>query len=296
MSLYHHVPVMLPEVLDFLAVKSGGKYIDCTLGGAGYTLEIAKRCKIDGRLLSLDMDEAAINNAKEKIKQSGLENITLRQSNFKNIIHQAKEVFGDKTKVNGIVMDLGLSSFQLEDENRGFSFRHLGPLDMSFGPEAYQSTVDIVNHYPLLELTKIFREYGEERRAYQFAKAIVSAREKKPLETTEELATLIANLVPAKFRTKIHPATRIFQALRIETNDELGNLRSVLPDITKLLAPGGKLVIVSFHSGEDRIVKWFLKDNPDYQVLTKRPLVPSVEEVANNPKSRSAKLRAAQRN
>ncbi len=290
---FGHIPVMLTEVLEALAVKPGGKYIDCTLGGAGYTLAIAEKCGSKGKILGIDMDRAALANA-EKIKsEKGIKNITVCEGNFKNITDITAGAWGENTLVDGIVMDLGLSSFQLADEKRGFSFKHGASLDMAFGPEAEADTTRIINTYSLLELTRIFREFGEDKRAYMLAKAIVEARKKKPITTAAELATLVESKVPMRFRGKIHPATRIFQALRMETNGELDNLRTVLPAAIDLLAPGGRLVVVSFHSGEDRIVKHFFKDNESLKILTKRPLVPTDEEAAVNPRSRSAKLRAA---
>ena len=289
---FGHIPVMLTEVLEALAVKTGGKYIDCTLGGAGYTLAIAEKCGAKGKVLAIDMDKAALANADKIIKEKGIKNITVCEGNFKNITDITTEAWGEDVLVDGIVMDLGLSSFQLSDEKRGFSFKHSASLDMAFGPEAEADTARIVNSYSLLELTRIFREFGEDKRAYMLAKAIVEARRKKPITTAAELATLVESKVPMRFRGKIHPATRIFQALRMETNAELDNLRSVLPAAIDLLAPGGRLVVVSFHSGEDRIVKHFFKNNEHLRILTKRPLVPTEDEEAANPRSRSAKLRA----
>jgi 16S rRNA (cytosine1402-N4)-methyltransferase len=293
---YQHVPVMLIEVLELLKVKSGGQYLDGTLGGAGYTIAIAKKAGTSGQVLGIDLDENAIQNASLKIKDQKLENITLAQGNFKNLETIATAVFGAEVKFDGIVLDLGLSSFQLDDTNRGFSFRGERPLDMSFGPEIDNDTVNIVNKYPLLELTRIFREYGEEKLAYQIAQAIVEARKLKKIETTSDLVAIIEARIPFRFRRRIHPATRVFQALRMETNEELKNLSEVLPQALALLKKNGRLVVVSFHSGEDRIVKRFLKANPDVTVITKRPLVPTTQETEANPRARSAKLRAAVKN
>ncbi|MFA6416841.1 MAG: 16S rRNA (cytosine(1402)-N(4))-methyltransferase RsmH [Patescibacteria group bacterium] len=293
---YQHIPVMLAEVLELLELKPGGRYLDGTLGGAGYTLAIAKEIGPKGQVLSTDLDINAIKNAELKIKEQGLKNISLAQGNFKNLKTIATTVFGEKVKFNGIVFDLGLSSFQLEDIERGFSFKGERPLDMSFGPQIDNETVSIVNRYPLLELTRIFREYGEEKMAYQIAQAIVEARKLKTINTTAELVAIIEARIPFRFRRRIHPATRIFQALRMETNEELKNLVEVLPQALELLEKNGRLVVVSFHSGEDRIVKRFLKDNPAVTVITKRPLVPSDQEIETNPRARSAKLRAAFKN
>ena len=290
---FGHTPVMLTEVLEALQVKSGGKYIDCTLGGAGYTLAISEKCGPTGKVLGIDMDRAALANAEQIIKEKGIKNIIVREGNFKNIWDIATEAWGEDVLIDGVVMDLGLSSFQLSDEKRGFSFKHESSLDMAFGPEAEADTARIVNTYSLLELTRIFREFGEDKRAYFLAKAIVEARKKKPITTAAELAALVESKVPARFRGKIHPATRIFQALRMETNSELENLRTVLPAASQLLLSGGRLVVVSFHSGEDRIVKHFFKDNESLKILTKKPLVPTEGEEQSNPRARSAKLRAA---
>lgn len=292
---YQHIPVMLPEVLEHLNPLPGGKYIDCTLGGAGYTLAIAEKAGSKGKVIGIDLDEMAIQNAEAKINEKKLKNISLVNDNFKNLKTIISEKFPAE-KFDGIVFDLGLSSAQLDDEARGFSFKGERPLDMSFGPINEKSTVEIINQYPLLELTKIFRDYGEEKYAYQIAKAIVASRREKRIKTTSDLVGIIERAVPPRFRTKIHPATRVFQALRIETNEELAGLQAVLPDAVDLLKPHGRLVIVSFHSGEDRIVKRFFKGEEDLKILTKRPLIPTDKETEENPRARSAKLRAAEKN
>ncbi|MHB8903979.1 MAG: 16S rRNA (cytosine(1402)-N(4))-methyltransferase RsmH [Patescibacteria group bacterium] len=292
---YNHIPVMLSEVLEYLKPEAGQKFIDGTLGGAGYTLALAKVVGDKGRILSTDLDQLAIGNAEEKIKQSKLKNIVLVKDNFKNLAAIVKEKFPTDQKFDGIVFDLGLSSAQLDDEDRGFSFKSSGPLNMAFGTGGEISTEEIVNEYPLLELTRIFKEYGEERQAYRYAKGIVDARKFIRIKTTADLVSIIENLYPAKFYHKTHPATKLFQALRIETNGELNSLKQVLPDAIELLKPNGKIVIISFHSGEDRIVKRFFKSRTDLKILTKRPLVPSDSEIMSNPRSRSAKLRAAQK-
>ncbi len=286
---------MLPEVLEYLRPRAGQKFIDCTLGGAGYTLAIAKKIGAAGRILGIDLDELAISNAHSRIKESKLKNIILIQSNFKNLNAIVTANFPANTKFAGIVFDLGLSSAQLADETRGFSFKGERPLDMTFGPKEERSTEEIINHYPLLELTRIFREYGEERRAYQIAQAIVKARRKSRLKTTADLVAIIEAVVPFRFYSKIHPATKIFQALRMETNDELTSLAQTLPLAVDLLKPGGRLVVISFHSGEDRIVKRFFKANGNLDILTKRPLIPNPTESVDNPRARSAKLRVAQK-
>jgi 16S rRNA (cytosine1402-N4)-methyltransferase len=290
---YFHVPVMLTEVLKYLNPRNGGRFIDCTLGGAGYTMALAEKVGESGKILGIDLDELALKNAAWEIKTRQLNNIVLVQDNFKNLKEIVAANFSAAAKFDGVVFDLGLSSAQLDDETRGFSFKGERPLDMAFGPAAGHSTEEIVNRYPLLELTRIFREYGEERRAYQIAKAIVEARRTKRISTTADLTGIVEKIVPFRFHSKIHPATRIFQALRMETNGELEVLAEVLPVAVDLLKPQGRLVVVSFHSGEDRIVKRFFKAQENLQILTKRPLIPAAAETANNFRARSAKLRAA---
>jgi len=292
---YQHLPVMLTEILEYLAPCSGQKFIDCTLGGAGYTLALAARVGQKGKVLGIDLDELAINNAQQKIVEGKFKNIILVQDNFKNLSTIVGDNFPSGTRFSGIVFDLGLSSAQLADQSRGFSFQGERPLDMAFGPGNQRSTVSILNHYSLLELTRIFREYGEERRAYQIAKAIINARRKKPFKTTADLTAVIEKVTPFRFYSKIHPATRVFQALRIETNDELTSLAQTLPHAVELLDKGGKLIVVSFHSGEDRIVKKFFKENTQLQILTKKPVEASEQEISNNSRARSAKLRVAQK-
>lgn len=292
---YQHIPVMLSEILEYLNPQPGKKYIDCTLGGAGYTIALAKQVGSKGQVIAIDLDELAIKNAQVIIKEQKLENIILVNNNFKNLKTIITENFPDQKKFDGIVFDLGLSSAQLDDEVRGFSFKGERPLDMSFGPINETSTEEIINKYPLLELTRIFREYGEEKRAYYIAKAIVAERKNKRIKTTADLVATIEEAIPFRYRSKIHPATRVFQALRMETNEELASLQAVLPAAISLLKPQGRIVVVSFHSGEDRIVKRFFKNESGIRILTKRPLIPTEAETEANPRARSAKLRAAEK-
>jgi len=290
---YNHKPVMLREVLKFLNPLAGQKFIDCTLGGAGYTLALAARVGEQGQVVAIDLDSLALSNAAEEIENRKLKNIILIQDNFKNLETIIDANFPAGERFDGLVLDLGLSSAQLDDENRGFSFKGDRPLDMAFGSANGRSTADIVNYYPLLELTRIFREYGEERRAYQIAKAIVAGRRIKKFKTTAELIALIESATMSHARSRIHPATKVFQALRMETNEELPALSEVLPAVARILKIGGRLVVVSFHSGEDRIVKRYLKDTLGWKILTKRPIIPAEDEAGENPRARSAKLRAA---
>lgn len=307
---YRHVPVMLDKILECLAPKRGGKYLDCTLGGAGYTLALAEAAGANGKVLAIDLDELAIKNAEREINLRDLKNIVLVRDNFKNLenIIETALAAGDLsgpagrpalgTLFDGIVLDLGLSSAQLDDEARGFSFRGDRPLDMAFGPAVGRSTTDIINDYPFPDLARIFRELGEERRAGRIAKEICEVRRQKRIKTSGELVAIIEKVIPFRHGSRLHPATKIFQALRMETNSELDNLASVLPLAINWLVPGGRIVVVSFHSGEDRIVKRFFKEAAKLnhlRILTKRPLIPTELETGVNPRARSAKFRAAQK-
>lgn len=288
---YEHIPVMLKEVIELLNVKPGGRYIDCTLGGAGYTLEIAKRVGKEGMVLALDMDTAAMDNASQKMIANKLSNIKLVQQNFKNIKEAAHKYMG-KNPIDGVVLDLGLSSYQLADKSRGFSFNQDAPLNMAMGAQAQKSTLEIVNSYSQRDLERIFRVYGEEKRAYRIASLIVKERDNQAITRTSQLAELALRAYPKRQYYKIHPATKIFQALRMETNEEIENLKAVLPSARDILKKRGRLVVVSFHSGEDRIVKNFLKTDDEMLAIHKKPLTPTKEETEVNPRSRSAKLRA----
>ncbi|MDD5031621.1 MAG: 16S rRNA (cytosine(1402)-N(4))-methyltransferase RsmH [Patescibacteria group bacterium] len=314
---YKHTPVMLKEVIEYLRPRTGQFFIDCTLGGAGYTIEIAKRVGETGRVLAIDLDEMAIANARHLISRLKLTNIILANENFKNLSKIIKTYFKEENQkdwFSGIVFDLGLSSAQLEDRSRGFSFQLAAPLDMAFGPLTRRRTEEIINNWPEADLEKIIREYGEERFAKNIARAIGERRKKTKIETTDELAEIIEAAVPKKYLNgKIHPATRTFQALRIATNDELNSLREALPAAVNLLASKGRLAIVSFHSLEDRIVKNFFKEEardclcpPSFpicqcghkaslKIITKKVVRPGEEEIKNNPRSRSAKLRVTEK-
>ena len=296
---YHHTPVMLPEVIEYLNPKTGEIIIDCTLGGAGYTLAIAQRVGEKGKVIAIDADEMAIENAKGKIENEKLSNIILVNENFKNLSAIINQI--GLEKVDGVVFDLGLSSAQLEDATRGFSFNSAATLNMEFGSRNQESgirnTEEIVNKFKPEELEKIIREYGEERFAKKIVGAIIKARRLKPIANSRELAAVISQAVPAKYRYgRIHPATRTFQALRIATNDELTNLKIALPQAADALAAAGRIVIISYHSLEDRIVKWFLRERQNQgavKILTKKVVTATKAEMKNNPRARSAKLRAA---
>ena len=314
---YKHIPVMLNEALNYLDPQAGQYFIDCTLGGSGYTIEIAKKIGPKGKIIAIDLDKMAIDNAKFQISNFKFQNIILANENFKNITKITKKYF-HKKKVDGIVLDLGLSSAQLADRNRGFSFQLDAPLNMSFGCQmsdfGCRTTEDIVNNWKQEKLEKIIREYGEERFAKRIARKIVECRELKSIKTTGRLVEIINQAVPDFYKNKkINCATKTFQALRIASNNELENLQTVLPQAVDLLAPAGRIVVISYHSLEDRIVKNFFRQEsrdclcpPNYpvcqcehkrqfKILTRKIVRAGEEEVLNNPRSRSAKLRVAEK-
>jgi 16S rRNA (cytosine1402-N4)-methyltransferase len=315
---YKHTPVMLREVLGYLDPQLGQYFIDCTLGGGGYTFPIAEKVGKGGKVLAIDLDKSAIKNAKFKNQKSKLNNIILAYDNFKNLQKIVQKNFKEKEiKFHGVVFDLGLSSAQLESPSRGFSFQLDAPLDMALSQETRnkkQETKYIVNNYNQKDLEGIIKKYGGERFAGRIARKIVECRKKKPIKTTGQLVEMIASAVPASYKRKrIHFATRTFQALRIATNKELENLEKALPQTLDLLDRRGRLVIISYHSLEDRIVKQFFKreskdclcplDLPvcrcshkaKLKILTRKVLIPTEEEVENNPRARSAKMRVAER-
>lgn len=305
--MYSHIPVMLPEVLEYLQPKNGEKIFDGTLGGANYSLAIAKAVGPEGQVFATDLDLLAINNAKQRAEKEGIKNLTVINNNFGNLAEIA-EKYGP---FDGAVFDLGLSSAQLDDEERGFSFQGDRPLSMSFNADNAEGeeTENILKYYNLLKLTEIFRVYGDEPKAYQAAKLIVEYRKKKTIKTTGDLLEALAPIM--KGYHKINPATKIFQALRIVTNKEYQNLENALAALAKALKPGARVVFVSFHSGEDRIIKNFFRQesrdcicppqapicNCGHQatlkIITKKPLAPSSLESSTNPRARSSKLRAA---
>jgi 16S rRNA (cytosine1402-N4)-methyltransferase len=288
-----HVPVLLKEAIDFLAIKRGGTYIDATLGLGGHSYEIAKRLGAQGHLIGLDKDPIALEKARARL--SSVEDspkITLLHSSFAEV----RERLGS-TKVDGLMADLGMSSLQLNDPARGFSFQAEGPLDMRMNPQAEPTAEQVVNQVDEVTLANLIYEFGEERRSRRIARAIVRSR---PIRSTAQLADVISAAARPmnQAERKIHPATRTFQALRIFVNDELKDLRALLDAAPQILKPGGRLVIISFHSLEDRIVKDALRDGvkqDHYKLLTKKPVTASEEEVDRNPRSRSAKMRVAER-
>lgn len=303
--LTSHTPVMANEVLQILAPHAAGRYIDATAGGGGHSWLLLRASLPDGRVLSLDADPMAVERVRSRLAEFGARSVVV-QANFRQL--EAVAVAHGFTAVDGLLMDLGLSSDQLANTRRGFSLMEDGPLDMRFDPASPVTAADLVNNLTASDLADLLFRYGDERFSRRIAKAIVAAR---PIRSTSELARIVSGAVGR--RESIHPATRTFQALRIAVNDELGALSDALPQAVELLRPGGRLVVVSFHSLEDRIVKEFMRREaqdclcpPDFlvctcghkasvRVLTKKPITPSADEVAENPRSRSAKLRAAEK-
>ncbi len=287
---------MLEEVMSYLQCKSGRIYVDATLGGGGHAEEILKRTAPDGILLGIEWDEEAIKEAQKRLDPYG-ERVHLIKENF---IH-LPEILKMKNieKVDGILLDLGLSSIQLERGERGFSFQKEGPLDMRMDQRTGCTAADLVNHLSLPELERIFREYGEEPFARRIAKAVVKEREIQPIQTTQALRRIVHRAIPKRFHSKrIDPATRTFQALRIRVNEELDNLRKILDVGWQVLKKGGRIVILSFHSLEDRIVKEAFRrweKEGVIRIVTPKPVTPTIEEQRENPRSRSAKLRCAER-
>ena len=303
-----HISVLFQDVLDGLRVRPGGRYIDATVGGGGHAAGILEASSPDGCLLGLDQDLAAIEATRVRLGPYA-ERVVLVQSTFGRLAEVAQA--NHSIPVDGILFDLGFSSLQLADPGRGFAFMTDGPLDMRLDPTAGSSTAaDLVNHLSLDELAALLYRYGEEKQARRIAEAIVAAR---PLYTTKELAALVERAMGRGRRKRIHPATRTFQALRIVVNDELATLEAVLPQAVEILAPSGRLVVISFHSLEDRLVKRFLRwesrdcvcppEAPgcicDHQatlrLVTRKPIRPTTDEIAANSRSRSARLRVAER-
>ncbi|MGQ9623856.1 MAG: 16S rRNA (cytosine(1402)-N(4))-methyltransferase RsmH [Candidatus Bathycorpusculaceae bacterium] len=288
-----HIPVLRNEVLDFLNPKADENFVDCTIGEGGHAFAVLERILPDGKLLGIDWTKELIDEL--RVRAGSLnKNLILVCDNFANL-KNVVERHGFE-RVSGVLFDLGLSSWHLEKSGRGFSFSRDEPLNMRF-QEGEVTAQDIVNEYPQKDLERILKEYGEERFAKKIAEEIVASREKEPITSTLQLVSLVERAVPKWYqRRRIHPATKTFQALRIAVNDELNNLEKALPQALEILKTGGRLVAISFHSLEDRIVKNFLKENSRkglLEILTKKPVRPSVEEVKINPRSRSARLRAA---
>ena len=304
---FKHKSVLLNETIDGLNIKPDGIYVDGTLGGGGHAYEVCRRLGEKGSIVGIDQDAAAIEAASARLKGFG-EKVTIVRSNYCDMKSKLHELGIDK--VDGIVLDLGVSSYQLDTAERGFSYREDAPLDMRMDTRQKMTARDIVNDYTEADLYRVIRDYGEDKFAKNIAKHIVQARAVKPVETTAELSEIIRASIPMKFQKKSgHPAQRTFQAIRIELNRELDVLRDSLDDMIDLLNPGGRLCIITFHSLEDRIVKSAFRKNenpctcpPDFPVcvcgkkskgsiITKKPILPSEEELEYNSRSKSAKLR-----
>lgn len=304
---FQHTSVLLEETIENLDIKPEGIYLDGTLGGGGHACEVAGRLKGAGRLIGIDQDEDAIAAAGERLRAFG-NRVTLIRDNYANAVKALAEI--DIHGVDGIVLDLGVSSYQLDNEERGFSYRYDAALDMRMDRRQSLSAREIVNEYSEEQLTRILRDYGEEKFARQIARHIVAARKDKPLETTGELNEIIKASIPAKMRAVGgHPSKRTFQAIRIACNRELEVLQDSLDGLIDLLNPGGRLCVITFHSLEDRIVKNAFRRNenpctcpPDFPVcvcgkaskgtvITRKPILPTVQEMEENNRAKSAKLR-----
>jgi len=310
MSQFHHVSVLLEECLDALDIKPDGIYVDGTLGGAGHSSQIAARLKT-GRLIGIDRDPVALKAAGERLEPYK-NNVTLVHSNFCEIAQVLKQQ--GISGVDGILLDLGVSSPQLDDAARGFSYMAHAPLDMRMNAGDPLSARDVVNTWPQEELRRILYVYGEERYAPQIASAICRRREQAPIETTLQLVDVIRSAMPASaLREKQHPAKRSFQAIRIAVNDELGSVEKVMRDAIPLLNPGGRLAVITFHSLEDRIVKSAMAEaakgctcppefpvcvcgkKPQVKLVSRKPIVAGDAELEENPRARSAKLRVCEK-
>ncbi len=307
---FKHISVLFEETLNSLNIKDEGVYVDGTLGGGGHSRGILERAK-NVRLIGIDRDVEAIKAASERLAEFR-DNITLVNNNFSNIKQILNELNVDK--IDGAVLDLGVSSYQLDNAERGFSYMQDARLDMRMNPSDELSAYEVVNSYNKEELTKIFYEYGEEKWSARVAEFIVNKRAIKPVETTLELVDIIKAAIPKKVRVEgSHPAKRIFQAIRIEVNNELGILKETVSDIVDMLKPGGRLSIITFHSLEDRIIKKAFLDlamgcvcpksfpvcvcnrQPIVKIISKKPILPTKDEEIENPRSKSAKLRVIEK-
>lgn len=305
-----HTTVLLREAVDFLAPRAGGVYLDGTVGGGGHAEEILKRSAPDGVLIGLDQDAHAVARSRERLAVHG-KRVVIVQANFRDVAQVLSDL--GIGALDGVLLDLGLSWFHLRNPERGFSFQAEGPLDMRMNAGSPTTAADLVNTLSRQELARIIREYGEEKKANAIAKAIERARGRGPITSTVQLAQIVSSVFPPYPPRRIHPATLTFQALRIAVNDEMDALREGLSAAVIVLRPGGRIAIISFHSLEDRIVKQSYVEHakgcicpprlpvcrcgkkPDLKILTRRPVMASEMEVAGNPASRSAKLRAAEK-
>lgn len=283
-----HQSVLVREVISGLNVSPGKWYIDATLGTGGHTREILD---LGGRVIGIDQDQAAIDIAVSRIGQSP--DFTAINANF-DTLYQTVSNLSLKDPIAGILFDLGTSAIQLESPERGFSFQHDAPLDMRMSRDSAVTAADLVNALSKKEIAYLLKLYSQESYADRIAKAIVEARQNKPITSTKQLASIIMQIKKLNPK-KIHPATKTFQALRMAVNDEMNVLKSALPQAEQLLSTSGRLAVISFHENEDRLVKQFLNTNPNFHVLSKKPITPSAEEIYQNPRARSAKLRIAEK-
>jgi len=309
--MFKHTTVLLEETVDGLNIKPDGTYVDCTLGGAGHSELILSKLSEKGKLYAFDQDDVAIANAKEKLASYG-DRLTIIKSNFLYLQEELEKL--GVTEVDGVLYDLGVSSPQLDTPERGFSYHHDAPLDMRMDQDAPLSAYDVINEWPYEKLVKIFFQYGEEKFSKQIARKIEAARENKPIESTGELVELIKDAIPAPARRKGgHPAKRVFQAVRIAVNDELGVFEKSLEQAIDLIAVGGRISVITFHSLEDRICKVTFKKasetpqlphglpiipeefQPKLKLVTRKPILPSDDELEFNNRARSAKLRIAEK-
>ena len=309
---FHHITVLLHETIDQLDVRSDGIYVDATLGGAGHSEYLLSKLGDKGRLYAFDQDQTAIDNAKKRLApyiERGM--VTFIKDNFRNLKTRLNEVGVEK--IDGICYDLGVSSPQLDERERGFSYKQDAPLDMRMNQEASLTAYQVVNQYPYNDLVRIFFKYGEDKFSKQIARKIEQAREVKPIETTTELAEIIKSAKPAKeLKKKGHPAKQIFQAIRIEVNNELGAADESIQQAIDLLAVGGRISVITFHSLEDRLTKQLFKEastvdvpkglpfipddlQPKLELVSRKPILPSKEELEANNRAHSAKLRVARK-
>ncbi|MBO8155340.1 MAG: 16S rRNA (cytosine(1402)-N(4))-methyltransferase RsmH [Bacillaceae bacterium] len=309
--MFEHYSVLKQETIEGLHIKPDGTYVDCTLGGAGHAEEIAKRLGHQGKLIGFDQDQIALNHAKERLK--GFEtNCVFIHSNFQHLKEKLAEY--QINSIDGVLFDLGVSSPQLDQKERGFSYQEDAPLDMRMNRQQELTAYDVVNHWSYEELIKIFFRYGEEKFSKQIARKIEQKRQERPIETTFELVDIIKESIPAFARRKGgHPARRVFQAIRIAVNDELQAFQNALHQAAEIISIGGRIAVITFHSLEDRICKKSMKKwstpppvpkdvpllpeqvEPPFKLITKKPIVPADEEIKENRRSRSAKLRIVEK-
>ncbi|MDX5476535.1 MAG: 16S rRNA (cytosine(1402)-N(4))-methyltransferase RsmH [Bacillaceae bacterium] len=309
--MFNHVTVLLNESVDGLNIKEDGIYVDCTLGGAGHSSEIVKKLSSQGKLIAFDQDDTALNNAK-KVLENYLDRVILVKSNFKHLKEKLHELGIEK--VDGVLFDLGVSSPQLDTPERGFSYHHDAPLDMRMDQSGDVTAYDVVNEWPYEKLVRIFFQYGEEKFSKSIARKIEEYRKTKQIETTLELVDIIKDGIPAAARrTGGHPAKRIFQAIRIAVNDELGVFEEAIHQAIDVIKPGGRVCVITFHSLEDRMCKVAFKEKselpplppglpiipeefqPILKLVNRKPIIPSNEELEMNNRARSAKLRIAEK-